>query len=72
MKIMSLHKVFISEIYISLVKSEPILTWVLSKPEFEFYSGLNFLKSHLWLLELFVIIVSMKLELFVIIVSMKL
>ena len=28
---------------LSLVKSEPILTWVLSKPEFGFYSGLSFL-----------------------------
>ena len=27
---------------LSLVESEPILTWVLSKPEFGFYSGLSF------------------------------
>ena len=29
-------------ISLSLVESEPILTWVLSKPEFGFYSGLSF------------------------------
>ena len=27
---------------LSFVESEPILTWVLSKPEFGFYSGLSF------------------------------